>query len=238
MSSLYLIRHGQAGTRQRYDTLSDLGRRQARLLGRYFAAQKIHVCAAVSGALERQRETADEVAAACREEGGEFPAPTVDPGWNELDLDGVYREIAPAIAADDAAFAEQYAALMRLAEDENHGVHHTWSPCDAAIVGAWIAGRYRTECESWTEFLARIRSRVGTLAKCADGEAVAVFTSAVPIAIWVALSLGVEDARIMQFAAVMYNTAVTSLRACDGELTLFSFNGVPHLPTPDLLTFR
>ena len=58
MSLLYLIRHGQAGLRQRYDMLSDLGRTQARLLGEYLAAQKIGLRAVYSGALERQRETA------------------------------------------------------------------------------------------------------------------------------------------------------------------------------------
>ena len=31
MNSVYLVRHGQAGSRRRYDQLSPLGRRQARL---------------------------------------------------------------------------------------------------------------------------------------------------------------------------------------------------------------
>jgi broad specificity phosphatase PhoE len=41
LSAVYLIRHGQAGLRHNYDTLSDLGHTQARLLGEYLAAQKI-----------------------------------------------------------------------------------------------------------------------------------------------------------------------------------------------------
>ena len=41
MSVLYLIRHGQAGTREHYDTLSELGRAQARLLGEHLAAQGV-----------------------------------------------------------------------------------------------------------------------------------------------------------------------------------------------------
>jgi broad specificity phosphatase PhoE len=238
VSWLYLIRHGQAGTRLRYDTLSARGRVQARLLGRYLAEQKVAFRGVISGALERQRETAEEAAAGFREAGREFPAVTVDAGWNELDLDGVYREVAPAIAAENADFRERYAALMRSAEDESHAVHHTWSPCDAAIVGAWIAGRYRTECETWREFLERIRGRAAALPDCGEGEAVAVFTSAVPVAVWVARALGVEESRIMRLAGVMHNTAITALRMEGEEPALFSFNGVPHLREAELRTFR
>lgn len=55
MSKIYLIRHGQAGTRDHYDLLSNLGRRQSRLLGEYFAAQGVKFAAAYSGELSRQR---------------------------------------------------------------------------------------------------------------------------------------------------------------------------------------
>ena len=58
LSRVYLVRHGQAGTRKAYDSLSELGRRQARLLGEYFVSEKIQFAAAYSGALVRQQETA------------------------------------------------------------------------------------------------------------------------------------------------------------------------------------
>ncbi len=58
MSVLYLIRHGQAGTRENYDSLSELGRRQARLLGEHLRG--IEFAAAYSGSLARQRATAAE----------------------------------------------------------------------------------------------------------------------------------------------------------------------------------
>ena len=61
MSSVYLIRHGQAGTRGHYDALSDLGRRQAYLLGQHLAAQQVPFKAFIAGCLNRQRQTAEEV---------------------------------------------------------------------------------------------------------------------------------------------------------------------------------
>ena len=73
MSSLYLIRHGQAGTRGHYDALSDLGHRQAYLLGQHLAAQKVPFKAMIAGCLNRQRQTADEVWRAYREAGVAVP---------------------------------------------------------------------------------------------------------------------------------------------------------------------
>jgi len=66
----------------------------------------------------------------------------------------------------------------------------------------------------------------------------AIFTSAAPISIWAAAALGVSDGHIMRLAGVMYNSAVTTLRLRDDDLTLFSFNGVPHLNEAGLRTFR
>jgi broad specificity phosphatase PhoE len=101
------VRHRQAGTRQSYDALSDLGRRQARLLGEYFMRHRIRFDAAYSGGLVRQQGTVDEVRAAC----DEFPVPVVDPGWNEFDLDHVYRELAPVLCEEDANFRREFEAM-------------------------------------------------------------------------------------------------------------------------------
>ncbi len=64
MSALYLFRHGQAGTRDHYDTLSGRGREQTRLLGEHLAAQGPVFTKFYCGALERQRQTAAQICAA------------------------------------------------------------------------------------------------------------------------------------------------------------------------------
>src|SRR3984957_8008407 len=96
MSVLYLVRHGQAGTRENYDSLSDLGRRQARLLGRHFRGQGTQFTAASSGPPPRERAPAREVLPDAEIR--------VDPGWDEFDLAHVYRELAPRLVADDEQF--------------------------------------------------------------------------------------------------------------------------------------
>ena len=111
MSRIYLVRHGQAGTRDAYDSLSERGREQSRFLGQYLAAQNISFAAAYTGAMLRQQQTAEELSRGYAQAGGPFPAITVDENWNDFDLSGVYRELAPMLSAADSDFRREYAAL-------------------------------------------------------------------------------------------------------------------------------
>ncbi len=63
MSTIYLVRHGQAsfGT-DNYDQLSATGREQVRQLGKYFAESGERIDRIYAGALRRQTETAEIIA--------------------------------------------------------------------------------------------------------------------------------------------------------------------------------
>ncbi len=108
MSIVYLVRHGQAGTRDSYDSLSELGLRQSRLLGEYFLSQGIEFAAAYSGAMLRQQQTAAEVSTAYTEAGVPFPGIIIDDDWNEFDLAQVYRQIGPLLCEEDPEFRSEY----------------------------------------------------------------------------------------------------------------------------------
>ncbi len=237
MSSVYLVRHGQAGSRQCYDQLSPLGRRQARLLGEHFVREGVRFEAIWAGAMLRQRQTAEEVWCAYRAAGAAAPEIVVDPDWNEFDLDGVLREMAPQLAEVDAEFRKAYEELQRQMADAGHPIHHAWSPCDMASVMAWIEGRFTASVESWAEFRARVLRAGAPFAPQRDGRAVAVFTSATPIAVWIGKALGVNG-NLMRLAGVMHNSGVSVMRVRGEELVLFSFNGVEHLRGAELRTFR
>ena len=239
MSVLYLVRHGQAGTRENYDSLSPLGREQSRLLGEYFASRKIGFARAYSGSLARQRATADEVAAAL---GNAMPEITVDPGWDEFDLDHVYSEMAPHLTAVDAGFRREYEEMQRaLAESQGaHAapVHRRWNECDRKLVRAWVEGHYPYSGESWKAFGARIQGALGRIASLRQEGNAVVFTSATPIGISAAGTLAIEDARAMQLAGVLHNTSFSTFRLRDGAARLFSFNATPHLVDTSHFTFR
>ncbi|MBI2684704.1 MAG: histidine phosphatase family protein [Acidobacteria bacterium] len=238
MSRVYLIRHGQAGTRQRYDTLSDLGRRQARLLGEYFSSQNIVFQAAYSGGMERQRLTAEEVVAVYRDCGLAFPEVQVHDAWREFDLDHVYRSMAPQLCAADAAFKLAYEAQREQArvsaEDATAEIHRRWTPCDMKIVEAWLHAKFPYDGESWAAF----QQRVGT-APFPEGDAnIVVFTSATPMAIWAGRALDIHDTRTLRIAGVLHNASITILRVRGEQVRLFSMNEMPHLPRAEWRTHR
>lgn len=238
MSSLYLMRHGQAGLRHRYDTLSDLGRAQARRLGEYLAAQNIRFNALYSGALSRQKETACEVAGAFQRAGLAVPDIQIDRNWNEFDLDMVYKAVAPRLSAEDPEFQAEHEKLLRQLHDDNSPVHRAWTQCDTLVVRAWVEGRYEVPGESWEAFRERVCRALETLKRFPPGDTIAIFSSATPIAVWIGMALGLNAKHTLRLAGVTYNAALTTMRVREDDLALFSFNGTPHLPEPNLKTFR
>jgi len=239
LSYLYLIRHGQAGTRENYDTLSRVGVEQSRLLGEYFASQAIRFDAAYTGGLKRQLATAREVIDAYARAGVWFPEPAEDPGWREFDLDHVYQGHAAHLCAEDPEFQSEYEVLLaEIAASrgvDTAEVHRRFSPCDIKVIEAWVRERFPYDGESWSVFRERVS---GALLPDGDARNVIVFTSATPTSIWAGRALDLNDARVFRIAAVLYNTSITVLRVRAGEVRLFSMNGVPHLINPELRTHR
>lgn len=240
LSNVYFIRHGQAGTREAYDSLSDLGRRQARLLGGHLASQGVEFAAAYAGGLARQRQTAEEVAAAYAEAGLPFPEITRDAGWDEFDFHGVYRELAPLLCADDEEFRREYEEVSRLVSEggPDAEIHRQWRPSDAKVLEAWAGGRYPHKGERWEQFVARVSACRPAAGEGAPRGNVAVFTSATPAAVWAARSLDISDGRIRRLASVLENTSYTVIRLRAGDALLLTFNAVPHLARPELRTRR
>jgi broad specificity phosphatase PhoE len=199
-------------------------------LGDHFRSQGIEFSAAYSGSLSRQRATAAEI----------HPDVTVDPGFDEFDLSHVYRELSPCLIADDAEFRIEYLAMQKeIAESagaHDSPVHRKWNGCDKKCVRAWIDGRYPYSGESWGDFVARVQAAL-TRVTSHEGNVV-VFTSATPIGIAAAQTLEISDGRAMWLAAVMFNSAFTTLRVHNGEIQLFTLNAIPHLGEPSLRTFR
>lgn len=241
MSILYLVRHGQGGTREQYDSLSALGQRQARLAGEYLAAERIEARRILCGELRRQRETAEAALGAMRERGLELPPLTTDWRWNEFDLAKVYHEIAPRIAAGDPGFRRRWEEMERAIEagrdQPDAPINRRWNDCDMQVVEAWIEGRHPYSGESWPDFVDRVHAALAELALHTQ-EDMLVFTSATPIGIAAAATFGLRDVRAMRFADVLFNASISTLRLRPNQTLLFTFNGIPYLRDPALITFR
>ncbi len=242
MSRVYLVRHGQAGTRKAYDSLSDLGKLQARLLGEYFVSEGLQFSAAYRGAMVRQAQTGAEVQAAYHDAGLPFPEIELENRWNEFDLDHIYKALAPQLAAADPQFQRDYeemAALARAAADQHGaGVNRRWMPCDIKIVEAWLRATHPYDGESWQTFRSRVADNKSHLGRAEKDADIVIFTSATPIGVWAALTMDVVDERAMKLAGVVQNASYTVIRLHDEQLRLHTFNAVPHLTSADLRTYR
>ncbi|MEO7649925.1 MAG: histidine phosphatase family protein [Bryobacteraceae bacterium] len=228
---IYLIRHGQAGSRDNYDLLSETGKTQARLLGEYFHSAGIRFQAVYAGAMRRQQETAALVLGEMKD----APPAQIDPRWNEFSLEGLWEKLAPRLMGSNPEFARNYELLHAA----NPRIDRVMTVCDVELIRAWIANHHECEdVEPWPGFRQRVEAPRPDLARYGPGESIAVFTSATPTAIWCGAALGVEDRKIFQIAGVLYNSSFSTIRLRDGAMTLFSLNNTPHLLDEALRTFR
>jgi len=228
---IYLIRHGQAGSRDNYDLLSDLGRDQAVRLGEYFRASGISFRAAYSGSMRRQQETAEVVLG----QASNPPELQIDARWNEFSLEGLWKTLAPRLMAENEEFARDYDTLHAT----NPNIDRMMTSCDVQLIRAWMRNHQGCDgVEPWADFRARVEATRSQMAGFGSGESVAVFTSATPTAVWCGSALEVDDRRIFRIAGVLYNTSFSTLRLRENELTLFSLNNIPHLTEASLRTFR
>lgn len=239
MTEIYLIRHAQAGSRDNYDLLSELGQHQARLLGEHLSEQGVELTAAYAGGMRRQRETAEIACAALARSGGGSIEVFTDDRWNEFSLISVYRAIAKRMMADDDDFARDIKEMQQAIARDPHTTGGAVGRCDQAVIRAWMENRYpEYQGESWSSFRERINACSADLRSNHSGsKAIAIFTSATPIAIIAGAALGLADEKLLSILGVIYNTSVSVLKSRNGEMRLFTFNATPHLDVSNR-TFR
>jgi broad specificity phosphatase PhoE len=230
MSIIYFIRHAQAGTRENYDMLSELGRQQAKLLGEYFVGQGIRFSTIIAGGMRRQQHTAEAVCDALSQSGLQVPDVVVDERWNEFTLKDVYEGICERMIAESAEFASDFQEMQALLQRDPHAVRGAAGRCDLAVIRAWMSNRYPDyPGESWQAFKTRILSRVQDLPDGDNEQITGIFTSATPVAITTSHALELSDEKLLSVLGVIANSSVTVTQKNGDGLRLFSFNSTPHL---------
>lgn len=242
MGNIYLVRHGQAGTREDYDSLSELGKRQARLLGDYLNSQGINFSAAYCGSMQRQQQTASEIMSTITAAGNSFPKTITDCRWDEFDLARIYQELAPVLSEADEEFRVEYEEMIlevrQSAGAHEAEVHRRWRPCDTKMVETWVAGHLPYTGETWNQFCDRVSTCESLFKEHEPHENIIVFTSATPTAVLTSNALNVKDKQIRQLAGALYNSSYTLLHRSEMKLRLIQFNAVPHLTEPSWRTHR
>lgn len=217
MSVLYLVRHGQAsfGTDD-YDRLSDLGKEQSRITGRFLASQGLEPDRIIHGEMLRQRQTAEGLLAGL---GRDMDA-HVDAGWNEYaawELTGVLEDLDPRAQHDSKIFQGE---LERGA-------------------ARWASGEHDEDyTETYNQFTSRVeRALADAVAAMESGQSTIVVSSAGAIAWTAARLIGGGFDQWMAFNRVTINTGITKIITGRGGTSLISFNDHGH-QDPKNATYR
>jgi broad specificity phosphatase PhoE len=215
MALVLLVRHGQAsfGT-DHYDRLSTLGRQQARWLGEHLLASGTAPVRVVSGALDRQRHTADEILAAM----GSTQQVEIDPRLDEYHGDALY--------ACHTGGADPRIHQQRDRQDY-------WRTFRVAMQ-AWADDRLPGVPESWTDFGQRVLAAIRHAVRDAGrDDRVLIVSSGGAIGRVVCEIMGAPAATAIELNLQFRNTGVCELIAGTQTLRLLSYNSVPHLEAPE-----
>lgn len=207
MPVVLLVRHGQASFgAEDYDHLSDLGRRQAALVGAELRRRGLRDPLVVSGSLRRQRDTA-----ALALPGAEVHE---DPRWDEYDHLELLQRYAEVPGGPAPTSSRDVQGLL-----------------DRALA-AWVGDG---DAGGWPAFagaaVAALTELVGRLGRGRDGV---VFTSGGVVAAVCAHLLGGGASTVVALNRVTVNAAVTKLIAGSTGVQLSAFNEHAHVPAGDV----
>lgn len=199
------------------------------------ASQQIQFDVIYAGDLQRQQHTAQLV---CTQFAKHVECIT-DARWNEFKLGEVYQEIAMSLCAESSSFAADFAAMKIALAENPYAMDGAVARCDRAVMHAWLTNRFPAGAfESWAAFQARVQAAFSDLSQPLTDKNIAVFTSAMPIAIAAGAALALSDEKIINLAWVLYNTGMTAFNPHAGTFQLYTLNATPHLLTAELHTFR
>jgi broad specificity phosphatase PhoE len=238
MSVLTLVRHAQASFHaDNYDELSTLGQKQARRLGEFWASRRIDIDEVYCGPRVRQRHTAEIAGTAYAQAGRAWPEPVVIAEFDEYDLGGLIKELAPELSRQDAAFADLLASYRRDVNgpDRARSFWKMFQPLTThwATTPHSVAG-----VESFPAFRDRVESGLRRVMEGQrSGRRVALFTSGGVIGTAVRLALAAPDRMAPEVNWRVRNCSLTEFVFTKDRFTLDSFNALPHLEDPALCTY-
>ena len=235
MSELVFVRHGQASFgAASYDALSERGFEQVRELAKHWLETGESFQAIYSGTLQRQRETATELASVVKDQG----APQHMESLNEYHGDPLIH-----IYLRDHAEREGVAIPDALPIKDNKIFQSVLEAASAR----WIRDELEPQScdkgfEYWGDFKRRVfRSVDQIMAANTGGRKVLVSTSGGVIALALQRVLGFSDQQAIATNWMVHNSSVTRVRYGGGRVSLLQFNSLPHLERQGkqhLITFR
>ena len=238
MSTLTLIRHGQASPFQKEtDVLSPLGERQAIALGEYWLKQGDTFDEVYTGMLVRQSRTEELVAERFRQAGAPWPQSQATTAWNEYDATGILTRFVPELAKLDERFAALVSAFeaARGTPDQNR---HFQRMFEIAMM-QWLEANIEIEgVEPFHSFEHRVTGALAALMSRPESRRVVVFTSGGPMGLLVRHALQAPARSFLEVNWRVRNTSMTEFLFSPSRFSLDSFNRLPHLTDRKMFSFR
>ena len=217
MTTIYLIRHGQASAgADNYDVLSSVGRQQAKVVGEYFRAIDLQFSAVYSGSLTRQKDTATLAL------GIEESALKIAENFNEYHHSAIFSHYLPILSSSN----EELAAAAQ-AGPNNLMTMSVFT----ALMDAWANDTSNTDAiESYRQFKERIRAGLDQIA--ADHgpkDTVAIFTSGGVICTILQAIFNNTPLHSFEMNWGINNAGISRIKQYPRKLHLCEYNNISHL---------
>jgi broad specificity phosphatase PhoE len=220
MATIYIVRHGQASFgAQNYDELSQLGRRQAQVVGEYFRDRGVNFDAVYSGDLSRQRETARLAIASQPAEVNHC----VDPRFNEIQNEEQLKCLMPEVLKVNPA--------VKTLVDKGLGSSKDYQKVIDAVFNYWVSPACDDpRIQSWAEYSSNARQALADVMQTqGPGKTIGIFTSGGTLATLVAQVLGLGGEGTYQLYEPVFNCSVTQLFYSGSKVSLSYYNDCSFL---------
>ncbi|MCP4358115.1 MAG: histidine phosphatase family protein, partial [Chloroflexi bacterium] len=167
MSSLFLVRHGQASFMQdNYDQLSPLGARQAKVLGEHWAALGVRIDRVYVGPKQRHHQTEQAVASIYQTRGLFWPVPESLPELDEHQGFEVMQHILPDLVKTDPVIGKLVGSSMTI--DRLEPIVHL--KILRHVMRLWVRDEVNAgDFESWPAFKSRVQAGLNKITLANDG---------------------------------------------------------------------
>ncbi|MEL7311729.1 MAG: histidine phosphatase family protein [Pseudomonadota bacterium] len=232
MSTLYLVRHGQARfLTDDYDRLSEVGHEQAKLVGEHFVKEDIVPSHVWHGTLKRQRDTAAGALAILSAAGIAAPDSSVLPGLDEYPADELMTFLLPLVRTSDETVDREATELSNCTDERQRYrlIHRLLE----AVMRSWIDAQHDVSVAgipTWAEWSGNVRAALKACMEVPSGSTVAVFTSGGPVGVAVQTMLAAPDVQAAELNWRVFNASVSRVTFSRSRVTLDSFNETGHLP--------
>jgi broad specificity phosphatase PhoE len=224
MSTLFMIRHGQASFgKENYDELSDIGRKQSQILGERLINSGIRFDAIYSGTLVRQNDTADLSLSALASRDNEIPEIQKMDAFNEYDSEGVLRGLIPVMEKEDDNFKKD---VKKIFNDKK-----SFQRVFEKVMLRWVSGEYDIPgLMQWKAFCRCVEQGIEHIMNSGNrGKTVALFTSGGPIAVAVRKALHLTDPDTLRVSWQVVNSSISCFKYSKNRFMLSTFNDHSHL---------